>query len=220
MEDTDKLNTADNRVHSSFGSQRPGSRAPVRVESRLPRPTLPHRPEVSEMMDIEPDDGESEIICRGRPSREVIGRGGELHDVPGFRRSPWDFEPGTHLVSGGPPGIPATHHASQSELTSLPSEAAAAHLEGRLNKAISIIGSLRQGQSDRTLLTTGAHFEDQLSCPLPTTGKQCKGQSSRRSSTIGAQCGAQSVNTPITIFPQRCWYIRFVRRPPDGDLTP
>ena len=179
MEDTDKLNTADNRVHSSFGSQRSGSRDPVRVESRLPRPTLPHRPEVSDMMDIEPDDEESEIIIGGRPNHEVISGGGELYNIPGFRRSPWDSNPGTHLVSGGPPGIPATHHASQSELTSLPSEAAAAHLEGRLNKAISIIGSLRQGQSDRTLPTTGAHFEDQLSCPLPTTGNQLKGQLSR-----------------------------------------
>jgi len=183
MEDTDKLRTADNRVHSSFGSQRSGSCDPVRVESRLPRPTLPHRPEVSEMMDIEPDDGESEIICEGRPNRKVTSYSGELYNVPGFRRSSWDFKPGTQLVSGDSPDIPATYHVSQSELTSLPVDAAAAHLEGRLDRAISIIGSLRQGQSDRTLPTTGAHFEDQLSCPLPTTG---------------TLCGAQSVNTPIT----------------------
>ena len=120
MEDTNKLSTSDVPVHSGFGSQRPGSRDPVRVESRLPRPTLPHRPEVSEMMDIEPDSGDSEVVCKGRPSREVTSGGGESVNVPGFRQSPRDFQPGTQLVSGGQPDTPAPYYDPPSELTGLP----------------------------------------------------------------------------------------------------
>ena len=156
MEDTDKLSTAGNRVHSSFGSQRPGSRDPVRVESRLPRPTLPHRPEVSEMMDIEPDDGECRIICSGRPNREATEGDDEPINVPGFRRSPRDFKPGTQLVSGGPPDALATGQVSPPELTSLPVCVTAAYLEGQLCSTSTITGAQLVGQSVGTFSTTGA----------------------------------------------------------------
>jgi len=93
------------------------------------------------MMDIEPDDGESEIICSGRPSREVNRGDDESVDILGFRRSPWDFKPGTQLVSGGPPDIPATYHVSQSKLTSLPVSAAAAQHQGQPHR-FTTIGAL------------------------------------------------------------------------------
>ena len=170
MEDADKLSTADNRVHSSFGSQRPGSRDPVRVESRLPRPTLPHRPEDSEMMDIEPDDGECRIICGGRPSREVTEGGNEPVNVPGFRRSPRDFKPGTQLVSGGPPDTLITGQASPPELTSLPVSVAAAQVEGRSSSTFSTIDTQLEGQLKRTSTTTGAPFKGQADDVFSTIG--------------------------------------------------
>ena len=72
------------------------------------------------MMDIEPDSEESEIVCTGRPSREVTSGGSELVNVPGFGQSARDFQPGTQLVSGGPPDTPASYYEPQSELTGLP----------------------------------------------------------------------------------------------------
>ena len=184
MEDTDKLSTTDARVHSSFGSQRSGSRDPVRVESRLPRPTLPHRPEVSEMMDIEPDDGECRIICSGRPSREATEGDDEPINVPGFRRSPRDFKPGTQLVSGDPPDTPTTGQASPPELTSLPVGVTAARFEGQLSGASPTVGTQcgamfptegvhRNG--DQTHITIGAPLKDQADDSFVPIGARTAG---------------------------------------------
>ena len=114
MEDTNILSTSDVRVHSSFGSQRPGSRDPVRVESRLPRPTLPHRPEVSEMMDVEPDGGESEIVCSGQIARLLAVVMSQLtHRDSGGRHGTSSRAPNQSVVVGLiPQPLTITHRLS------------------------------------------------------------------------------------------------------------